>query len=408
MKIHEFQAKELMKARGIPVPAGHEVTSVTDAIDAVTPLVESTGNPVVVVKSQIHAGGRGKGRFKEYPELGGVNVVLDGIDGGIEAAKTKVGELAGHMLGSTLVTVQTGPEGKQVRRLYVEQGVDIARELYLSVLLDRATSRNVVMASTEGGTEIEQVAAETPEKILKAEIDPGLGLLDFQAREIAFGLGLEGVALKNGIRFIKALASAAVELDTDLIEINPLVVTTDGAVIALDGKMSFEANALYRHPEVQDMRDLSEENAAEIEASGYGLSFIKLDGTIGCMVNGAGLAMATMDIIKYVGGEPANFLDVGGGAEKDQVAAAFKIITRDPGVKGIFVNIFGGIMKCDTIAQGVVDAVSEVGLRMPLVVRLEGTNVELGKRILDESGLNILSAADMKDGAQKILEATRS
>ena len=408
MKIHEFQAKELMKARGIPVPAGHEVTSVADAIDAVTPLVESTGNPVVVVKSQIHAGGRGKGRFKEYPELGGVNVVLDGIDGGIEAAKTKVGELAGHMLGSTLVTVQTGPEGKQVRRLYVEQGVDIARELYLSVLLDRATSRNVVMASTEGGTEIEQVAAETPEKILKAEIDPGLGLLDFQAREIAFGLGLEGVALKNGIRFIKALASAAVELDTDLIEINPLVVTTDGAVIALDGKMSFEANALYRHPEVQDMRDLSEENAAEIEASGYGLSFIKLDGTIGCMVNGAGLAMATMDIIKYVGGEPANFLDVGGGAEKDQVAAAFKIITRDPGVKGIFVNIFGGIMKCDTIAQGVVDAVSEVGLRMPLVVRLEGTNVELGKRILDESGLNILSAADMKDGAQKILEATRS
>ena len=249
---------------------------------------------------------------------------------------------------------------------------------------------------------------QTPEKILKAEIDPGLGLLDFQAREIAFGLGLEGVALKNGIRFIKALASAAVELDTDLIEINPLVVTTDGAVIALDGKMSFEANALYRHPEVQDMRDLSEENAAEIEASGYGLSFIKLDGTIGCMVNGAGLAMATMDIIKYVGGEPANFLDVGGGAEKDQVAAAFKIITRDPGVKGIFVNIFGGIMKCDTIAQGVVDAVSEVGLRMPLVVRLEGTNVELGKRILDESGLNILSAADMKDGAQKILEATRS
>ncbi len=408
MKIHEFQAKELMKARGIPVPAGHEVTSVADAIDAVAPLVESTGNPVVVVKSQIHAGGRGKGRFKEYPELGGVNVVLDGIDGGIEAAKTKVGELAGHMLGSTLVTVQTGPEGKQVRRLYVEQGVDIARELYLSVLLDRATSRNVVMASTEGGTEIEQVAAETPEKILKAEIDPGLGLLDFQAREIAFGLGLEGVALKNGIRFIKALASAAVELDTDLIEINPLVVTTDGAVIALDGKMSFEANALYRHPEVQDMRDLSEENAAEIEASGYGLSFIKLDGTIGCMVNGAGLAMATMDIIKYVGGEPANFLDVGGGAEKDQVAAAFKIITRDPGVKGIFVNIFGGIMKCDTIAQGVVDAVSEVGLRMPLVVRLEGTNVELGKRILDESGLNILSAADMKDGAQKILEATRS
>ncbi len=408
MKIHEFQAKELMQARGIPVPQGKPVTSVAEAIGAVAPLIESTGNPVVVVKAQIHAGGRGKGRFKEDGELGGVNVVLDGISGGVEAAKTKVGELAGRMLGSTLVTIQTGEAGKPVRRLYVEQGVDIERELYLSVLLDRATSQNVVMASTEGGTEIEKVAEETPEKILRAQIDPGFGLLDFQARQIAYGLGLEGIAFKNGVRFVKALAKAAVELDTDLIEINPLVVTRDGAVVALDGKMSFEANALYRHPEVQEMRDLSEENAAEIEASGYGLSFIKLDGTIGCMVNGAGLAMATMDIIKYVGGEPANFLDVGGGAEKDQVAAAFKIITRDPNVKGIFVNIFGGIMKCDTIAQGVVDAVAEVGLDMPLVVRLEGTNVELGKRILDESGLNILSATDMKDGAQKILEATQS
>ena len=406
MKIHEFQAKELMKARGIPVPRGEVVTSVAEAVGVVAPLVESTGNPVVVVKSQIHAGGRGKGRFREYPELGGVNVVLDGREGGVEAAKRKVGELAGRMLGSTLVTVQTGPEGKKVNRLYVEQGIDIESELYVSIVLDRATSKNIVMASTEGGTEIEQVAEETPELILKAEIDPGLGLLDFQARELAYGLGFTGLAFKNGVRFIKALAVAAVELDTDLIEINPLVVTTDGAVMALDGKMSFEANALYRHPEVQDMRDLSEENAAEIEASGYGLSFIKLDGTIGCMVNGAGLAMATMDIIKYVGGEPANFLDVGGGADKNQVAAAFKIITRDPSVKGIFVNIFGGIMKCDTIAQGVVDAVAEVGLEMPLVVRLEGTNVELGKQILDESGLNIMSASDMKDGAQKILEAT--
>ncbi len=408
MKIHEFQAKELMRERGIPVPKGTAVTSVAEAVTAVAPLIESSGNPVVVVKAQIHAGGRGKGRFKDDPDLGGVNVVLDGIDGGVEAAKAKVGELAGRMLDGTLVTIQTGPEGKPVRRLYIEQGVDIDRELYLSVLLDRATSRNVVMASTEGGTEIEQVAEETPEKILRAEIDPGLGLLDFQARELAFGLGLEGLALKNGVRFIKTLGKAAVELDTDLIEINPLVVTKDGAVIALDGKMSFEANALYRHPEVQDMRDLSEENAAEIEASGYGLSFIKLDGTIGCMVNGAGLAMATMDIIKYVGGEPANFLDVGGGAEKDQVAAAFKIITRDPNVKGILVNIFGGIMKCDTIAQGIVEAVGEVGLDMPLVVRLEGTNVDLGKQILDESGLNIVSATDMKDGAQKILEATQS
>jgi succinyl-CoA synthetase beta subunit len=408
LKIHEFQAKELMKARGIPVPDGQEVSSVADAISAVGPLVEASGNPVVVVKSQIHAGGRGKGRFKEDPELAGVNVVTDGINGGLEAAKTKVGELAARMLGSTLVTVQTGPGGKEVTRLYIEQGVSIERELYLSVLLDRSVSRNIVMASTEGGTEIEKVAAETPEKLIKAEIDPGLGLLDFQARELAYGLGLEGVAFKNGVKFIKAIAAAAGELDTDLIEINPLVVTTDGGVIALDAKMSFESNALYRHPDVQDMRDLSEEDAAEIEASGYGLSFIKLDGTIGCMVNGAGLAMATMDIIKYVGAEPANFLDVGGGAEKEQVAAAFKIITRDPRVRGIFVNIFGGIMLCDTIAQGIVDAVSEVGLRMPLVVRLEGTNVDLGKQILNESGLNIVSATDMKDGAQKILEATQS
>jgi succinyl-CoA synthetase beta subunit len=408
LKIHEFQAKELMKARGIPVPSGVVATSVAEAIGAVGSLVTESGNPVVVVKSQIHAGGRGKGRFKEDPELGGVTVVLDGIDGGVEATKRKVGQLAGRMLGATLVTIQTGAEGKRVSRLYIEQGIDIERELYLSIVLDRATSKNIVMASTEGGTEIEQVAAETPEKILKAEIDPGLGLLDFQARYLAHGLGLEGAAFKNGVRFIKALAAFAVDLDTDLVEINPFVVTKDGKVMALDGKMSFEANALYRHPEVQDMRDLSEEDAAEIEASGYGLSFIKLDGTIGCMVNGAGLAMATMDIIKYVGGEPANFLDVGGGADKDQVAAAFKIITRDPNVKGIFVNIFGGIMKCDTIAQGVVDAVSEVGLDIPLVVRLEGTNVELGKQILDESGLNIMSAVDMKEGAQKILEATQA
>ena len=408
MKIHEFQAKELMKARGIAVPEGHAVTSVADAVSVVAPLIESTGNPVVVVKSQIHAGGRGKGRFKEEPDLGGVNVVTDGISGGVEAAKAKVGELADKMLRSTLVTKQTGPEGKEVRRLYIEQGVDIDRELYLSVVLDRSSSRNIVMASTEGGTEIEEVAASTPEKILKAEIDPGLGLLDFQAREIAYGLGLEGDAFKSGVKFIKAIVKAAVDLDTDLVEINPLVVTKDGQVMALDAKMGFEANALYRHPDVKEMRDLSEEDAAEIEASGYGLSFIKLDGTIGCMVNGAGLAMATMDIIKYVGAEPANFLDVGGGAEKEQVAAAFKIITRDPAVKGIFINIFGGIMRCDTIAQGVVDAVAEVGLDLPLVVRLEGTNVELGKQILDESGLNIVSAADMKDGAQKILEATQS
>jgi len=407
VKIHEYQAKALMKARGIPVPEGAVATTVDEAVAAVRHLMESTGNPVVVVKSQIHAGGRGKGRFKEHPELGGVNVVLEGIDGGLEAAEEKVRELAAQMLGSTLVTIQTGDEGKVVNRLYIEQGIDIATELYLSVLLDRSTSRNIVMASTEGGTEIEVVAEETPEKIIKEEIDPAFGLTDFQARQIGYGLGFEGDAFKNGIKFLKELTVFAADMDTDLIEINPLVVTTDGRVMALDGKMSFEANALYRHPEVLELRDESEEDAAELEAKEYGLSFISLDGSIGCMVNGAGLAMATMDIIKYVGGDPANFLDVGGGAEKDQIVAAFKIITGDPNVKGIFVNIFGGIMRCDVIANGVVAAVEEVGLEVPLVVRLEGTNVALGKQIIDESDLNVVSATDMKDGAEKIVELAK-
>ena len=404
MKIHEYQAKQLMAGRGIAVPQGRVATSVDMAVAAVAPLIEETGNPVVVVKSQIHAGGRGKGTFKEHPELGGVNVVLDGIDGGNAATEAKVRELASKMLGSTLLTVQTGPEGKVVNRLYIEQGIDIATEMYLSVVLDRSSSRNIVMASTEGGTEIEEVAAETPEKIIRESIDPAFGLLDFQAARIATRLGLSGDAHRNGVRFLKALTEAAVDLDTDMIEINPLVVTTDGKVMALDGKMSFEANALYRHPDVAEMRDESEEDAAELEASEHDLSFIKLDGTIGCMVNGAGLAMATMDIIKYVGAEPANFLDVGGGATADKVTAAFKIITADPNVKGIFVNIFGGIMRCDTIANGIVEAVREVGLEVPLVVRLEGTNVELGKQILDESGLDLVAAADMKSGAQKIVE----
>jgi succinyl-CoA synthetase beta subunit len=407
LKIHEYQAKALMADRGIAVPMGHVATTVNEAVAAVRPLIEESGNPVVVVKSQIHAGGRGKGRFKEHPDVGGVNVVTEGINGGIEAAEARVRELASQMLGSTLVTIQTGDEGKQVNRLYIEQGIDIATELYLSVLLDRASSRNIVMASTEGGTEIEVVAAETPEKILKEEIDPAFGLLPFQARHIAYSLGFEGDAFKNGVRFLDALTKAAVELDTDLVEINPLVVTTDGTVMALDGKMAFEANALFRHPDVAELRDVSEEDAAELEAKEFDLSFIKLDGDIGCMVNGAGLAMATMDIIQTVGGEPANFLDVGGGAEKEQIAAAFKIITKDPNVKGIFVNIFGGIMRCDIIAEGVIAAVEEVGLSVPLVVRLEGTNVELGKQMLDESGLDLVSASDMKDGAQKILELTR-
>jgi succinyl-CoA synthetase beta subunit len=406
LKIHEYQAKELMRSRGIPVPLGRVATTVAEAVAAVRPLVEESGNAVVVVKSQIHAGGRGKGRFLEHPDLGGVTVVTEGIAGGVEAAEARVGELAEAMLGSTLVTVQTGPEGKQVNRLYVEQGIDIDRELYLSIVLDRAQGRNTVMASTEGGTEIEEVAAETPERIVRQPIDPAFGLLGFQAAAVADALGLTGAAHRNGAAFLRTLADFAVELDTDLVEINPLVVTKDGQVMALDGKMSFEGNALYRHPDVAAMRDDTEEDPAELLASEHGLSFIKLDGSIGCMVNGAGLAMATMDIIKFVGGEPANFLDVGGGADKDQVSAAFKIITRDPNVKGIFVNIFGGIMRCDTIATGVVEAVREVGLAVPLVVRLEGTNVELGKRIIDESGLNVVSAADMKDGAQKIVELT--
>lgn len=406
MKIHEYQAKQLMAARGIPVPQGVVATTVDQAVAAVRPLVEETGNPVVVVKSQIHAGGRGKGRFHEHPDLGGVNVVTAGIDGGIAATEDKVRELATKMLGSTLETIQTGPDGKTVNTLYIEQGIDIAEELYLSVLLDRASSRNIVMASSEGGTEIEVVAAETPEKILKEEIDPAHGLLAFQAARLAHGLGLEGDAQRNGAKFVQALSVAAVELDADMIEINPLVVTTDGRVMALDGKMSFEANALYRHPDVLGMRDMSEEDPAEAAANEHGLSFIKLDGTIGCMVNGAGLAMATMDIIKFFGAEPANFLDVGGGATADKITEAFKLITADANVKGIFVNIFGGIMKCDTIAEGVVEAVGEVGLEVPLVVRLEGTNVELGKQIIDESGLNVVSAADMKDGAKKIVELT--
>ena len=407
MKIHEYQAKDVFAARGIAVPLGHVATTVEEAVAAVRPLIEESGNPVVVVKSQIHAGGRGKGRFTEHPDLGGVSVVTDGIDGGIEAAEARVGELAARMLGSTLVTIQTGTEGKQVNRLYIEQGIDIDRELYLSVVLDRATSRNIVMASTEGGTEIEEVAANTPERILTEQIDPAFGLLPFQARAIAYGLGLGDDALKNGVRFLQALATAAFDLDTDLVEVNPLVVTTDGSVMALDGKVSFDANALYRHPAITELRDPSEEDPAELEARNHGLSFIKLDGDIGCMVNGAGLAMATMDIIKTVGGEPANFLDVGGGADKDQIAAAFKIITADPNVKGIFVNIFGGIMRCDTIAKGVIEAVE--GGRSRSSAGCAAGGHQRRSRQADPRRLRVSTsfrAEDMKDGAEKILELT--
>ncbi|CAN5869402.1 ADP-forming succinate--CoA ligase subunit beta [soil metagenome] len=407
MKIHEYQAKELMAERGIAVPRGRMATTVDEAVTAVRPLVESSGNAVVVLKAQIHAGGRGKGTFREHPDTHGVNVITSGIEGGIEAAEAQVRDLAGRMLGSTLVTIQTGDEGKQVNRLYVEQGIDIGRELYLSVLLDRAMGRNIVMASVEGGMEIERVAEETPELILRQTIDPAIGLADFQANTLARGLGLDGEASQNFVTFVRALADAAMDWDSDLIEINPLVVTTAGSVMALDGKMAFDDNALFRHPEIAAMRDVSEEDPAELEAKEAGLSYINLDGTIGCLVNGAGLAMATMDTIKHVGGEPANFLDVGGGATADQVATAFGIITRDSKVKGIFVNIFGGIMRCDTLATGIVEAVEQVGLEVPLVVRLEGTNVESGKRIIEESGLDVVAADDMKDGAHKIVELAR-
>ena len=404
MKIHEYQAKQLLSARGVAIPSGRVALTVDEAVAAVGPLIEESGTPIVVVKAQIHAGGRGKGRFKEHPELGGVKLVSAGAGGGLASAEEGVRQAASQMLGSTLVTVQTGPAGKQVNRLYVEQGIDIARELYLAVLLDWAVSRNIVMASTEGGMNIEEVAANSPQKILRQEIDPAIGLADFQAHAIAWALGLEGTTHDNAFRLVKALAAAAVELDADLIEVNPLVVTKAGHVLALDAKMSFDNNALFRHEDVLAMRDESEEDPAELEAAAHGLSYVKMDGTIGCMVNGAGLAMSTMDIIKKVGGEPANFLDVGGGATTDRVMAAFKIITKDPNVRGIFVNIFGGIMRCDTIATGVVAAVKEVGLKVPLVVRLEGTNVEQGKMILADSGLNVIAAADMKEGAAKIVE----
>lgn len=399
MKIHEYQAKELLGARGIPVPRGIMVQSEGQATEAARKLIEETGNQVVVVKSQIHAGGRGKGTFREHPGLRGVSVIKDGPEA--------VGEVAHQMLGSTLVTVQTGEAGKQVNQLYIEGGVDIARELYLAVLLDRSVGRNLVMASTEGGMDIERVAEETPEKILREVVDPAIGLAAFQANALGWGLGLEGEVHKSFVRFITRLTEVARELDTDLVEINPLVVTGSGEVIALDGKMAFDDNALFRHPDVAEMRDESEEDPAEIEAKSKGLSYIKLDGNIGCMVNGAGLAMSTMDIIKHFGGEPANFLDVGGGATAEQVAAAIRIITADANVKGILVNIFGGIMRCDTIAAGIISGVKEVGLPVPMVVRLEGTNVDLGKKMLDDSGLNLITAADMKDGAQKIVEMTR-
>jgi succinyl-CoA synthetase beta subunit len=387
MKIHEYQGKQLLARYGVPVPVGVPATSVAEADAAIDQVMRETGGQVVVVKAQIHAGGRGKG--------GGVKVARGG-----DAAREAVRKI----FGMQLVTHQTGPEGKKVQRLLIEQGLDIARELYLGMTLDRGAGRVVVMASTEGGMEIEEVAASHPEKILKQAIHPAVGWQAYQARDLAFRLGLRGAEVASFVKFADALVRCYFEADCSLAEINPLVVTRAGQVLALDAKMTFDDNALFRHPELEALRDPSEEDAAELEAKAHDLSYIALDGNIGCMVNGAGLAMSTMDIIKHTGGQPANFLDVGGGATTEKVTAAFKIITSDPKVTGIFVNIFGGIMKCDTIAHGVIAAVKDVGLRVPLVVRLEGTNVELGKKILAESGLDLVPASDMADGARKIVE----
>ncbi len=395
MNIHEYQAKVLLNKYGVKTPKGFPAMSVEEAVEAANKLDCS----VWVVKSQIHAGGRGAGKFTNDPDgKGGVRVV-NSIDEVETAAKA--------MLGNVLVTKQTGAEGKEVQRLYIEEGCDIARELYCSVLLDRASSRILFMASTEGGMDIEEVAEKKPEKIIKILIDPATGMMPFHARRIAFGLGLEGDALKKCVKFMMAMYKAFVELDASIVEINPLVVTGSGDVIALDAKMNFDDNALYRHADIVDMRDESEEDVNEKEAKDNDLSYVRLDGNIGCMVNGAGLAMATMDTIKLCGGEPANFLDVGGGATKERVTTAFKIILSDPNVKGILVNIFGGIMRCDIIAEGVVAAAKEISLSVPLVVRLEGTNVEKGKKIMANSGLPIISADDLGDAARKVVEATK-
>ena len=395
MNIHEYQAKRLLKRFGVAVPNGGVAYTTAEAVD----VAKSLPGPVWVVKSQIHAGGRGAGRFKDGdPEKGGVRLAKSVDD---------VKDGAAAMLGQTLVTKQTGPLGKEVKRIYVEDGCDIARELYLSILMDRVTSRITVMASTEGGMDIEEVAEKTPEKIIKVAIDPIFGMEGFYARQIAFGLGLEGKQVSSAVKLLTALYKAFTELDASLLEVNPLVVTGSGDVIALDAKMNFDDNALYRHPVIAEMRDEDEEDPTELEASKHELNYIKLDGSIGCMVNGAGLAMATMDIIKLYGAEPANFLDVGGGATKERVTTAFKIILSDPNVEGILVNIFGGIMRCDVIAEGVVAAAREVSLQVPLVVRLEGTNVDLGKKILGESGLAIIAADNLADAAAKIVQAVK-
>ncbi|EJQ86014.1 ADP-forming succinate--CoA ligase subunit beta [Bacillus toyonensis] len=382
MNIHEYQGKAVLKSYGVSVPNGKVAFTVEEAVEAAKEL----GTDVCVVKAQIHAGGRGK--------AGGVKVAKN-----LEEVRT----YAESILGTTLVTHQTGPEGKGVKRLLIEEGCDIKKEYYVGLVLDRATSQVVLMASEEGGTEIEEVAEKTPEKIFKEYIDPAVGLQGFQARRIAFNINIPKELVGQAVKFMMGLYRAFIEKDCSIAEINPLVTTGDGKVMALDAKLNFDSNALYRHKDILELRDLDEEDSKEVEASKYDLNYIPLDGNIGCMVNGAGLAMATMDIIKHYHGDPANFLDVGGGATAEKVTEAFKIILSDKNVKGIFVNIFGGIMKCDVIAEGVIEATKQVGLELPLVVRLEGTNVELGKKILNESGLNIVAAESMADGAQKIV-----
>ena len=396
MNIHEYQAKGLLRSYGAPVSDGRIIVKSEDAKTAAGEL----DGPVWVVKAQIHAGGRGKGTFKEKDagERGGVRIAKSAEQAAEEAKK---------MLGRTLVTHQTGPDGKQVNRVYIEQGAEIDRELYLALLVDRATSRISFVCSTEGGMDIEEVAANNPEKIVSFSVDPATGYQAFHGRKVAFSLGLENSQVKECVKLTGQLFKAFLEKDMEMLEINPLIVTKNGNLIVLDAKVGFDSNAIYRHQDIADLRDTTEEDPKELEASKYELNYIALDGEIGCMVNGAGLAMATMDIIKLYGAEPANFLDVGGGATKEKVTEAFKIITSDPKVKGILVNIFGGIMRCDVIAEGVVAAVKEVGLQVPLVVRLEGTNVEKGKGIINNSGLDVIAANDLKDGAEKIVSAVK-
>ncbi len=386
MNIHEYQAKELLSQFGVKVPKGAVAYTAEEAVAAARRL----GGPRFVVKAQIHAGGRGK--------AGGVRLVH---------SEKEVAEAASALLGKKLVTAQTGPEGREVKRVYVEEASEIARELYLGLVVDRASGRVTLVASTEGGVEVEELAVRAPEKILKAPIDPATGIQPFYARNIAFGLGLSGGQIDGAVRFVTGLYRAFHDLDAALAEINPLVVTEGGDLLALDAKLAFDDNALFRHPEIRELRDEDEEDPLELEASRHALSYVKLDGDIGCMVNGAGLAMATMDIIKLYGGRPANFLDVGGGATRERVAAAFKLILRDPHVEGILVNIFGGIMRCDVIAEGIVGAAREVSLRVPLVVRLQGTNVELGQEALKQSGLPIVTAEDLADAAEKVVRAVK-